>query len=125
MMPSFDGTVLRFNMPVMTTQFSIIDTAVHPVSELALNTIVNDIIIRCYVLPALNQKGNQGIPLPRLDQVQFINAGLQLEQNALCVSTDLKYVGIEGNTIHEGHGKSTDQQKIALSSSLYFEPVSD
>lgn len=73
-------------------KIDVIDSAIGPVAEALLNFVAN-YVLKHYVIPELNKAGSRGIPLPVLDHVRFINTGLQLQQNAMCVSTDLRYVG--------------------------------
>ena len=44
------------------------------------------------VLPHLNRIGAKGIMLPALEGVHFHNESIRLQQNAILINCDLKYI---------------------------------
>lgn len=87
---------MKFAVLLASAKVSVNDTAIGPVSDTLL-TFVANYVVKKKVIPELNAAGSRGIPLPVVAYIRFINAGLQLQQNAICVSTDVQYVGADVN----------------------------
>jgi len=76
----------------MSANVSVNDSTIGPVSAYLLNVVVKFVLVQ-YVMPELNEVGARGIPLPRINFVQFVNAGLELQKDVIRVSADIKYIG--------------------------------
>jgi hypothetical protein len=91
--PSINRSVLNFNVTEISPKIKVVHSAIGLASEIQrlVNFVVNNVAIQQYIIPELNKAGQRGIPLLKLDDVQFTNAALQLHNNAITVSTDVRY----------------------------------
>jgi len=85
-----DGTVLKATVASMENTLAVIDTSVGPISTTLLG-LAFDVAKNSFIIPKLNEAGEEGFPLPAVKYVQFTNAGLELENDCVRVFTDVKY----------------------------------
>jgi hypothetical protein len=112
-----NSTTLKFTMLSAAAKITVNDSAIGPVSVTLLNFVAN-YVIKHQVIPELNKAGSRGIPLPALDHIQLVNTDLLLQQNALCVSTDLRYIG-------DDFGNNRQTVDRHQESPMYFEVASE
>ena len=84
-----DGSVLKATVASMENTLAVADTSVGPMST-ALLGLAFDVAKDTYIIPKLNEAGEKGFPLPT-QYVQLTNAEVKLENDCVCVFTDVKY----------------------------------
>jgi len=84
-----DGSVLKATVASMENTLAVIDSSVGPMST-ALLGLAFDVAKDTYIIPKLNEAGEKGFPLPT-KYVQLTNAEVKLENDCVCVFTDVKY----------------------------------
>lgn len=81
--------LIKGNISGSSFQVGVLDSAVGPIQG-NINLMMNFVLKR-FIIPKLNEKGNSGFPLPVTGDISFTNTQLQIQQNALMVATDLLY----------------------------------
>ncbi len=77
------ATVRNIN-PLIT----VTDTKIGNITEYSLNLLFK-IVSHKFIIPNFNELGAEGLPLPGNEQIAFVNATLNLVENALMLGTDL------------------------------------
>jgi lipopolysaccharide-binding protein len=89
-LPTLNGSLLVATVSQISETISVVDSSVGPVSAAVLKFFF-DYIKKAFIIPQLNKVGSHGFPIPHVDHVQFTNVGLELMQNCVVVSSDVKY----------------------------------
>lgn len=85
-----EDELIKTEVTSLATKMEVVHSNIGPVNLLAVEAMVR-LATTLWVIPHLNERGRQGFPLPKIKQLEFSNATLQLVKGALRISTDLKY----------------------------------
>ena len=118
---TIDDQVLKFNVEFLTAKLTVNDSAIGPIPQPLINFFLN-YVLKHHVIPRMNDVGKRGFPLPNVQHVQFTNTALVLQQNAIILSTDVKYVGMDDDDDDTINSKTPTYAKESSPSVLYFEP---
>jgi len=88
-----DGTVLKATVAFMENTLAVVDSSVGPITTTFLG-LAFDVAKNKFIIPKLNEAGEEGFPLPTVGHVRFTNAGLELENDCVRVFTDVTYSSI-------------------------------
>lgn len=81
---------LNGSLQLNSLKVSLEHSNVGPFSVAGLQLIMN-IAVKLVVLPEVNEKLANGIPLPNVKKLNFINPNLEVNKNILVIATDLQY----------------------------------
>ncbi|XP_025114932.1 bactericidal permeability-increasing protein-like [Pomacea canaliculata] len=65
-------------------------SVIGPLDASNINTVVQS-AMELFIVPQLNEVGSRGFPLPKVDNIKFVNSELRILQGALMVATDVQY----------------------------------
>ncbi|XP_069740900.1 bactericidal permeability-increasing protein-like [Narcine bancroftii] len=85
------GMKLTGSIKLNQLKLSLVNSRVGPVPVSGLQLIMK-IAISAAVLPKVNERLANGVPLPSVKTLKFINPKVMVRQNILVIATDLQYI---------------------------------
>lgn len=88
--PKGKQELIMANATFISTAFDVTESRIGPIDAQNLTAVVN-LLCQYAVIPLLNSFANQGVPIPLVDGVSFVNPAITLANGYIEVSTDFLY----------------------------------
>jgi len=84
-----DGQIIKAQVTKLTPTFKITDSKIGNISEISVSFLFG--IIETFAMKQLNEVGKKGMPLPKIDNVNYVNPKITLVKDGIHFATDIKY----------------------------------
>ncbi|XP_028414997.1 lipopolysaccharide-binding protein-like [Dendronephthya gigantea] len=89
-----NGTILQGSVSKFSVDFGVFKSAVGDIKpNIGVMNLLLHLLAENTIIKELNEKGEKGIPLPVLDNVQLEDSAIKFGKNFFSFDTDLKYTG--------------------------------